>query len=129
MKKRILVVDDEVALTRMVKMNLERSGDDYEVRTENQGVKVVAAVRDFWPDLIFLDVMMPDMSGDEVAQQLREDPVLAGIKIVFMTAIVTKEETSEMSGNIGGNEFLAKPVKTEELIATIERILGPDQSS
>ncbi|NOZ36604.1 MAG: response regulator [Gammaproteobacteria bacterium] len=123
MKKRILVVDDEVALTRMIKMNLERSGD-YEVRTENQGVKVLSVVREFWPDLIFLDVMMPGMSGDEIAQQLREDPVLAGIKIVFMTAIVTKEETSEMSGNIGGNEFLAKPVKTEELVETIEKILG-----
>lgn len=123
MKKRILVVDDEVALTRMIKLNLERSGD-YEVRTENQGVKVISAVREFWPDLIFLDVMMPGMSGDEVAQQLRENPVLAGIKIVFMTAIVTKEETSEMSGNIGGNEFLAKPVKTEELVETIERMLG-----
>ncbi len=123
MKKRILVVDDEVALTRMIKLNLERSGD-YEVRTENHGVKVLSVVREFWPDLIFLDVMMPGMSGDEVAQQLRETPVLAGIKIVFMTAIVTKEETSEMSGNIGGNEFLAKPVKTEELVETIERVLG-----
>ncbi len=123
MKKRILVVDDEAALTRMIKMNLERSGD-YEVRTENHGTKVVAAVREFWPDLIFLDVMMPDMPGDEVAQKLRENPVLAGIKIVFMTAIVSKEETSEMGGNIGGNEFLAKPVKTEELISTIERMLG-----
>ncbi len=127
MKKRILVVDDEPALTRMVKMNLERTGD-YEVRTENQGAKVVTAVREFWPDLILLDVMMPDMSGDEVSQQLREDPVLAGIKVVFMTAIVTKEETSEMGGNIGGNEFLAKPVKTEELIATIERLLGAGSS-
>ena len=127
MKKRILVVDDEPALTRMVKMNLERTGD-YEVRTENQGAKVVTAVREFWPDLILLDVMMPDMSGDEASQQLREDPVLAGIKVVFMTAIVTKEETSEMGGNIGGNEFLAKPVKTEELIATIERLLGAGSS-
>ncbi len=123
MKKRILVVDDEVALTRMIKMNLERTGK-YEVRTENQGAKAMAAVREFMPNLIFLDVMMPDMSGDEVSQRLRDDPVLAGIKIVFMTAIVTREETSEMGGEIGGNDFLAKPVKTEELIATIERALG-----
>ncbi len=78
MKKRILVVDDEAALTRMVKMNLERTGN-YEVRTENQGAKAVAAAREFMPNLIFLDVMMPDMSGDEVSQQLRDDPVLAGI--------------------------------------------------
>jgi len=123
MKKRILVVDDEPVLTRMVKMNLERTGN-YEVRTENQGAKAVAAAREFKPSLIFLDVMMPDMSGDEVSMQLRDDPVLAEIKIVFMTAIVTKAETGEMGSKIGGNEFLAKPVKTEELIATIERVLG-----
>jgi len=107
----------------MVKMNLERTGN-YDVRTENQGSLAVAAAREFMPHLIFLDVMMPDMSGDEVSQQLRDDPALAGIKIVFMTAIVTKAETGEMGGMIGGNEFLAKPVKTDELVATIERLLG-----
>ena len=123
MKKRILVVDDEPALTRMVKLNLERTGN-YEVRTENQGSMAVQAAREFKPDLIFLDVMMPDMSGDEVSAQLREDEQLSNIKYIFMTAIVTKDETEAMGSNIGGNEFLAKPVKTDELIATIERVLG-----
>ncbi|VAX10155.1 hypothetical protein MNBD_GAMMA25-631 [hydrothermal vent metagenome] len=123
MKKRILVVDDEPVLTRMVKMNLERTGK-YEVRTVNQGAMALKAAHEFMPNLIFLDVMMPDMSGDEISQQLREDPVLAGINVIFLTAIVTKAETSTMGGEIGGNEFLAKPVKTEELVATIERVLG-----
>ncbi|MDH3948235.1 MAG: response regulator [Gammaproteobacteria bacterium] len=123
MKKRILVVDDEPALTRMVKLNLERTGN-YEVRTENQGSMAVQAAREFKPDLIFLDVMMPDMSGDEVSAQLKEDEELSQIKFIFMTAIVTKDETESMGSNIGGNEFLAKPVKTDELIATIERVLG-----
>ena len=123
MKKRILVVDDEPALTRMVKLNLERTGS-YEVRTENQGSKAVQAAREFKPDLIFLDVMMPDMSGDEVSAQLKEDEELSQIKFIFMTAIVTKDETESMGSNIGGHEFLAKPVKTDELLATIERVLG-----
>jgi CheY-like chemotaxis protein len=123
MKKRILMVDDEPALTRMAKLNLERTGN-YEVRTENQGSKAIAAAKEFKPDLIFLDVMMPDMSGDEVAAQLKEDPLLANIKFIFMTAIVTKEETGDLGANIGGNIFLAKPVKTDELIATIERVLS-----
>ena len=123
MKKRILVVDDEPALTRMVKLNLERTGN-YEVRTENQGSKAVQAAREFKPDLIFLDVMMPDMTGDEVSAQLKEDEELSRIKFIFMTAIVTKDETESMGSNIGGNEFLAKPVKTDELLATIERVLG-----
>jgi CheY-like chemotaxis protein len=125
MKKRILVVDDEAALTRMVKLNLEQTGD-YEVRTENQGSKAIAAAREFKPDLIMLDVMMPDMTGDEVAAELREDPQLEHIKQIFMTAIVTKEETGETGGEIGGNVFLAKPVKTEDLIAAIEKRLAGD---
>jgi DNA-binding response OmpR family regulator len=123
MKKRILVVDDEVALTRIIKLNLERTGN-YEVRTENMGSMAIPAAKEFRPDLIFLDVMMPDMSGDEVAALLKEDPMLSNIAFIFMTAIVTKEETQAMGTNIGGNMFLAKPVKTEELIATIERVLG-----
>ena len=123
MKKRILMVDDEVALTRMVKRNLERTGD-YEVHTENQGLMAVPAAKEFKPDLILLDVMMPDMAGDDVAAALREDAELSKIKFIFMTAIITKEETPEISTNIGGNIFLAKPVKIEELIATIESVLS-----
>ena len=123
MKKRILVVDDEVALTRMVKLNLERTGD-YEVRTENKGAMAVPAAREFKPDLILLDVMMPDMTGDEVAAQLKEDHSLADIKFIFVTAIVTKSETAQSGSNIGGNVFLAKPVKAQELIDTIEQVLA-----
>ncbi len=123
MSKRILVVDDEVALTRMVKMNLESAGD-FVVRTVNRGSEAISAAREFKPEMIFLDVMMPDMSGDEVALELREDPVLAEIPMVFMTAIVTKSETGSTGTNIGGNEFLAKPVKTEELLAVIRKMTG-----
>jgi DNA-binding response OmpR family regulator len=123
MKKRILMVDDEPALTRMVKLNLERTGN-YEVRTENQGRMAVPAAKEFKPDLILLDVMMPDMGGDEVSILLKEDEELSKIKFIFMTAIVTRAETDAMGSNIGGNEFLAKPVRTDELIAAIERVLG-----
>ncbi|MCP3849149.1 MAG: response regulator [Gammaproteobacteria bacterium] len=121
--KKILVVDDEVILTKMVKMNLERTGN-YEVHTENEGSKALQAAREFKPDLIFMDVMMPDMSGDEVIAEIKEDDNLSTIPYVFLTAIVSKTETDEMGNTIGGNEFLAKPVKIEEIIATIERILG-----
>lgn len=107
----------------MIKLNLERTGK-YEVRTENMGSQAVRAAKEFLPDLIFLDVMMPDMSGVDVAQQLRQDKDVADIKYVFMTAIVSKKDTEVMGTNVGGNEFLAKPVTTEDLLDTIERILG-----
>lgn len=123
MTKRILVVDDEAALTRMVKLNLEQTGQ-YEVRTENEGSLAIAAARDFKPDLILLDVMMPDMTGDEVSAALKQDPDLAATKVIFMTAIVTKAETGKLGKKIGGNVFLAKPVRLKELVAAIERVLA-----
>jgi CheY-like chemotaxis protein len=123
MKKKILVVDDEAALTRMIKLNLERTGN-YEVRTENIGGNAIEAIREFQPDLLFLDVMMPGVDGTEIANQLKNEEEFADIKFVFMTAIVSKAETATLGSSIGGNEYLAKPVKTEELIETIERVLG-----
>ena len=124
MKKKILVVDDEPALTRSIKRTLELSGDRYEVRTENAGAAALDAARQFMPDLVLLDVMMPDLDGTEVAEQLRADAQLKQTPIVFLTAIVTKEETSPTGSEIGGNVFLAKPVKREDLIACIEKQLG-----
>lgn len=120
--KKILVVDDEQGITKMVKLILERAG--YAVRTENKGSDAVAAAREFMPDMIFLDVMMPDMSGDEVAAELRDDPKLADIPFVFLTAMVTKEETDPGGSTIGGNVFLAKPVKAAELLETISKQLA-----
>ena len=104
MKKKILVVDDEASLTRMVKANLERTGK-YEVRTENMGSKAIEAAREFKPDLMFLDVMMPDMSGDEVAAALREDSELNDMKYVFLTAIVTNRQLDPGAGEAAHSNF------------------------
>ncbi len=123
MIKRILVVDDEVAITRMVKLNLERTGD-YVVHTENHGSKAVEAARSFHPDVILLDVMMPDMEGSEVAARLQDDEALSQIKVIFMTAIVTHEEADSSNHAIGGQLFIAKPAKTDEIIEMIERVLA-----
>ncbi len=124
MKRKVLLVDDEVAFTRMTKLNLDRSGD-YETHIVNDSTQAVAAVKKIKPDIIFLDVMMPGLDGGEVASILREDPDLSCIPIVFLTAIVSKEEIAQDGGSqIGGNEFLAKPIKIHEMIETIERMLG-----
>lgn len=121
-KTKVLVVDDEASITRMIKLNLEKTGD-YEVWTENEGRRAVGAARVFRPDIIFLDVMMPDMQGDRIAEQLEEDAELKDIKRVFLTAIVTRDETADGGNKIGGNHFLAKPVNTEDIIRMIEKVL------
>jgi CheY-like chemotaxis protein len=126
-RPRILLIDDEVALTDILKINLEDTGR-YEVRVENRGGSAVAAARAFKPDLVFLDVLMPDMDGGAVAAALREDPQFASTPIVYLTAIVSKQEVTHTGGLIGGNPFIAKPVSLEEAVACIERYLGADPS-
>jgi CheY-like chemotaxis protein len=122
-KKKILLVDDEPALTRMLRLNLEQTGR-FEVREENRGGNALKAAREFKPDLIFLDVMMPDLGGDEIAEELKRDPELCKIKYVFLTAIITKRETGTGAAQISGQTFLAKPVKRDELLAVIDDLLG-----
>ncbi len=121
-KTRVLVVDDEASITRMIKLNLEKTGD-YEVWTENEGCRAVKAAREFRPDIIFLDVMMPDLQGNIIAEQLDQDAGLKHIKRVFLTAIVTRDETADGGNEIGGNHFLAKPVNTRDIIRMIEEVL------
>ena len=114
-KKRILIIDDEASFTRMVKLNLEKTGA-FEVREENRATNAVAAARDFKPDLILLDVVMPAMDGGDVAAQIRNDRHLKGTPIVFLTATVSQREAGEGGLNSGGALFLAKPVSLENLI-------------
>jgi CheY-like chemotaxis protein len=123
--KRILVVDDEPSVTRNLKLNLESAGD-YEVLGENQAPDVLSAVRIFRPDLILLDVMMPGMDGGGVAARIRADPLFRETPIIFLTAIVSNEETDGHEMISGAETFLAKPVDIEELIWSIEERLSPD---
>lgn len=118
-KKRILIVDDEASFARMVKLNLEKTGA-YEVRVENKATYAVPAAREFKPDVILLDVIMPAMDGGDVANQIKRDRHLKGTPIIFLTATVSKREAGEVGFNSGGELFLAKPISVEALIHCIE---------
>jgi CheY-like chemotaxis protein len=124
-KKKILIVDDEADLTMLVKLNLEKTGR-YEVRAENRAIKALAAAREFKPDLILLDVMMPDLDGGDVLAQLKDDRELRNVPVVFLTATVLKEEVAKEGGSIGGRPFIPKPFRAEVLLDTIAKILPPD---
>jgi CheY-like chemotaxis protein len=122
-KKRILVADDETSITRLLKLNLEQTGN-YEVREENLGARVFEAAQEFKPDLILLDVMMPDMDGGDVAAGLKKDPALRKTPVVFLTAAVKKEELGAPEGRIGGRMYIAKPLNVKGVIGVIEKTLG-----
>lgn len=119
-KKRVFIVDDEAGFTRLLKLTLEKTGR-YTVRDENDGTKAWQSAREFAPDIIFLDIVMPEIDGGDVAQQIRSDASLANVPIVFLTAIVAQRETIT---DIGGFPFLAKPVSLAALTACIEERTG-----
>ena len=119
-KKRIFVVDDESGFTRLLKLTLERTGR-FTVQEENDGTRAWLAAREFKPDIIFLDIVMPKIDGGDVAQQIRSDPMLAHVPVIFLTAIVSQTESKN---EIGGFPFIAKPVSLDAINRCITEHLG-----
>jgi CheY-like chemotaxis protein len=121
-KKKILIVDDEEGFTHTIKLNLEASGR-YEVREENRGALALATAKAYQPDLILLDIIMPDKDGSLVAIELKEDAATKNIPVVFLTVVVKKQETDGACSVIGGHPFIAKPVNVRDLTGCIEQYM------
>lgn len=122
-KNKIFVLDDEIDLTKMLKLNLEDTGN-YEVEIINDSAKAIECMKEFQPDVALLDVMMPGIPGNEIADIIQHDEQLKHIKIIFLTAIVTKSQVPHETKVIGGRKFIAKPIKLDELIIVLEDELG-----
>ena len=122
-KKHILLVDDDPKITRLLRLNLEDTGL-YEAREENRASRAVEAAREFHPDLILLDVLMPGLDGGSLAEHFRRTPGFRDTPIVFLTAAVSPEEVRARHGVVGGMPFLAKPVDFSELLACLRKHLG-----
>ncbi len=122
-KKKVLIVDDEVDITAMFKLMVEKTGK-YNVLTVTRGDQAFGAAKRFKPDLVLLDVMMPEVDGGEVANQLKKDEETKEIPIVFVTAAITKEEANIEGTLQGGYPVLAKPVPMDELISAVETYAG-----
>ena len=117
-KRRILIVDNDRNTTHLVKVLLEKTGH-YLVFEQNDATKAHLSARNFRPDLILLDIVMPETDGGEVAARIEADPELQNTPIIFLTALVSRAEAK--SGlRIQGHTFLAKPVSIPELINAIE---------
>ena len=120
-KRRILIVDDDPESTHVVKILLERTGR-YLVLEENDAAKAHQSAQNFRPDVILLDIMMPETDGGEVTAQIEADPELQKTPIIFLSALVTKAE-AKAGLRIQGHPFLAKPIDIPELISGIEENL------
>src|SRR5256886_7511443 len=123
-KKRILIIDDEASFTRLLNLNLGCTGK-YAVRAENNPPEGLEAVREFHPDLILLDVMMPQMDGGTLAAQLQSDSRFRQIPIVFLTAAVRKDEVRDRNGLIGGFPYLAHTRGSRTSLARLPETTAP----
>ena len=117
--QKILVVDDESDILELLKYNLVKEG--YEVKTALDGIKGVEVAKNFLPDLIILDIMMPKQDGVETCRQIREIPELANAFVIFLTA--RSEEYSEVAAfDMGADDYITKPTKPRALVSRINAL-------
>lgn len=119
-KNNILVVDDEPDIRELIEYNLRKEG--YHVTTAVNGRQAIAMAKREIPDLIILDIMMPEMDGIEACRLMRAMPEFKNTFMVFLTA--RSEEYSEIAGfNVGADDYIAKPIKPRVLVSRINAIL------
>ncbi len=123
-KTKVLIIDDEEDFCFFVRENLIHT-EQFEVFVATNGAYGIDLARRRKPDIILLDLMMPDMSGEQVADELSQSEETAGIPKIFLTALATRADTGDnVLKKTGESYFIAKPVRTKELIAAIREALG-----
>ncbi len=120
MVRRILIVDDEPNIVTLLEFLMR--GSDFEVRVARNGEEALRRAESFRPDLVLLDVMMPQRSGFEVCQKIRENPALRDVKIVMLTA-KGRDLEKDRGLNLGANAYVTKPFSTKELMNTVRGLL------
>lgn len=116
-KKKVLVIDDENDILLIIKSALHEEG--YDVTTANNGYDGLALAEDASPDLIILDIMMPEMDGFEVLQQLKENEKTAQIPVVILTGLSSKDKIREAL-NKGIDYYIVKPFEYQDLVSKVK---------
>ena len=124
MSKKVLVCDDEPYIVESVTYVVRKAG--FEVVIAEDGEEALKAGRDERPDMIFLDIMMPQMTGYEVCRRLKEDPETRDIYIIMLTAR-GQEEDERKALDMGADEFMTKPFSPRKMRAKLLEVLGEDQ--
>jgi CheY-like chemotaxis protein len=121
---KILIVDDNEKALRLLEANLFQLGFRTVIK-ENRGAEALETARTILPDLIFLDIIMPGMDGGNVKRRLAEDPMTRDIPVVFMSAILSKEEGRRRGGHLASGEIIiSNPYSSGDVMKAIELTLG-----
>ena len=125
--KRILCIEDEPEMIDLIKLILGRRG--YDVHGATGGIEGARLVRELLPDLVLLDLMMPDMDGWEVYQQMKADPSTRNIPVIVVTAKAQNIDKVLGLHIAKVDDYIAKPFGPQELLDSVEKILGQKSSS
>lgn len=120
-KRKISVVDDDVELVELITDVLERDGR-FDVKSVNNGFDAGMMVKDYQPDLIVLDVMLPDINGKEVCQRVRSDSSMDSVKIICISGMVEEDKVDELR-LAGADDFMRKPFEVEVLVDRVCQLL------
>lgn len=113
-KRKVLIVDDDRDLVELLVDLYEKDGR-FDIRTANNGFDAGMLVKEFRPDLVVLDVMLPDINGKEVCQRVRSDSNLEGVKIICISGMVELDKVSDLRA-AGADDFLQKPFSVDKLL-------------
>lgn len=113
-KRKVLIVDDDEELVELLSDVFDKEGR-FDVRTANNGFDAGMLVREFRPDLVVLDVMLPDINGKEVCQRIRSDDTLEAVKIICISGMVEQDKIAELK-EAGANDFMHKPFNVDRLL-------------
>ncbi len=124
--KKILAVDDENDVLLIIKTALISEG--FDVKTASSGTDALATAEEFNPDLVILDMMMPEMTGFEALKQLREIPTLKTVPVIMLTGVADKEKIREAI-NAGVNYYIVKPFEFHDLISKVRLAISDAESA
>jgi CheY-like chemotaxis protein len=120
MKKKVLVVDDEPGIAEMIELELKFYG--YEVITASSGKEGLEICKRLKPDAVIMDIMMPGMSGNQAAEEIKSDPSTSHIPIIFLTGMIRIKEVRK-NHVVGDQYILAKPFKSYQLLSILRKVL------
>ena len=121
--KKVVIVDDDQDYAKILKIFLQRCGIE-EVHVEVRGQDVLKLVAEIQPHLVILDVCMPDLSGDEIAERMTHEPKTKDVPVLFLTSIVKPNELHSDARFIGGFPFVSKGESIEQVVKTIREHLN-----
>ncbi len=125
-KRKLLLVDDDADLIEMMADTFSRDGR-FEIKCANNGFDAGMFVKEFRPDLVVLDIMLPDINGKEVCQRIRRDPALESVKVICISGMIEQDKVADLRA-AGADDFMQKPFQLDKLVDRVCELLDLEKT-